>query len=71
MGKQIVRQPRIIRMEKGATGLRITWSDMKVIEFSQNVSIESVEFSDKILWLKDLFRTIKHAFFVQETRMLT
>ena len=47
MGKQIVRQPRITRMEKGATSIRITWSEINLIEFSQNVSTESPDFSGK------------------------
>ena len=47
MGKQIVKQPRITRTENRATSIRITWSEMNVIEFSQNVSTESAEFSEK------------------------
>ena len=46
MGKQIVGQPRITMMEKGATSIRITWGEMNVIEFSQNVFTQSAEFSD-------------------------
>ena len=30
-GKRIVGQPRITRMEKGATSIRITWSEINVI----------------------------------------
>ena len=34
-------------MEKGASAIRITWSEMNVIEFSQNVFTQSAEIRGK------------------------